>query len=76
MFVLKRKHCLFLLEINIYHCIFSDILEINANNHIYTSKNILSIITFSGSEQGQNMGQEPVRKIILQEALMLTVTTA
>lgn len=48
----------------------------NANNHTYTSKNDLSITTFSGSEQGQNMGQEPIRKIILQEALMLTVTTA
>lgn len=76
MFVLKRNHCLFLLEINIYHCIFSGIPEMNANNHAYTSKNDLSITTFSGSEQGQNMGQEPIRKIILQEALMLTVTTA
>lgn len=54
--------------------------EMNANNHIYTQARMICqsqlITTFSGSEQGQNMRQEPIRKIILQEALMLTVTTA
>lgn len=47
---------------------------------IYTQARMIcqsQLITISsGSEQGQKMGQEPIRKIILQEALMLTVKTA